>query len=340
MKQSHLLLTTEATPELQDVERAYRIKERCDTVLAAFNQPALDPYHVFRSHLATTGDHVSNREASHRAALDLLLGGLSALHMGGLGALSATHVPEAVRLDWASFLEAEPIRAYYEQHYPFAPPLLIRASFRNELPPSYRVQWCRELDQEAFLSSYRQFLHLDAHFVASDVIGDFLELIDDFYVRGDHLEDFSAALKSPSRLVRWLGAKDDRWRLIEAMASFFDFAQDLDGFLSELRLPILRGHIWLHYAYWFGVGGARMIDVANWLRESAAHIQEASSNRTAETLLVALKRLADPTCYASELLTLTEDILSPWRTATNIDLRFRLTMRRRWTDDKGEEEPA
>lgn len=55
------------------------------------------------------------------------------------------------------------------------------------------------------------------------------------------------------------------------MASFYEFALDLDQYLAALEFPMLRGHVWLHFAYWFGNGGARMEEVALWLQNAVAH---------------------------------------------------------------------
>ncbi|WKL39115.1 hypothetical protein Q1M64_06010 (plasmid) [Sinorhizobium meliloti] len=126
--------------------------------------------------------------------------------------------------------------AYYERHYPFAPPLLLRAAGDRRLPDTYRSQWQAELEQEGFDAAYRQFLHLNARFISNDVIGYFIELLDDFYVFDTHIDEFRRVLEQPARLGGWL-TRPDRWQLLEGMASFYEFALDLDQYLAALEFP-------------------------------------------------------------------------------------------------------
>ncbi|MBD9541305.1 hypothetical protein IB276_17765 [Ensifer sp. ENS04] len=316
-------LTSNATVLLRDVERAHAVGENIATLEPVFSkekQPdgrgPIDPARVFRSHREDRHDKIRKQEGRWREALDLLLGGLSALHIGGLQANDAEvwRDPES-RSVW-NWLCHPAVVAYYERHYPFAPPLLIRAAGEGRLPEAYRAQWQTELAQDGFAAAYRQFLHLNARFIADDVIGHFIALLDDFRVFGTRLDDFRQVLEQPRQLEEWL-AQEARWKLLDGMASFYEFTLDLDGYLASLEFPVLRGHVWLHFAYWLGNGGSRMEEVALWLQNDAAHIAAYKPIAGAE-LSGALARLRDPKQYPEALIVQTADLLRPWLESSGV----------------------
>ncbi|HEV2746379.1 MAG TPA: hypothetical protein VGW34_03665 [Allosphingosinicella sp.] len=220
-------------------------------------------------------------------------------------------------------LEQVAVRRYTEKHYPYAPPILVRLSLSSDLPECYCRAWAEELEDPRFEDLYRRFLHLNARFIANDVIGDFIELLDDFYVRGDHLEDLCWALESPQRLKRWLEQGEHRWHLLDGMQSFFNIAEELDVLLRETQLPILRGHIWLHFAYWFGSGGKRMVEVAHWLAEAAKAVEGPESDQSAMDLIAALERLRDPNGYPYAVLQQASEALSTWLSSSGLGRRLR-----------------
>lgn len=304
---------------LEDVARAYALEDHVQKVCEVFEPDnGLKPRKVFRSHVAEWGDVVVEPDVGYRMEADLLLGSLSALHMAGFEHSSR---PFPVRATIRSLLEEDALRAYYEKHYPYAPPILVRATMRRELP-GYWQAWIDELKNEAFIDSYRRFLHLDARFIADDVIGDFIALLDDYYVGNDHISDLSAALEDPAKLRSWL-SQEERWRLIEGMESFFEFAIDLDDFLRDTQLPILRGHAWLHFAYWFGSGGKRMLEVAKMLSLAAKRVEGPESDETAAGLIDALERLRDPNGYPAEVISLAEEPLEPWLKNSGVGKRWK-----------------
>lgn len=318
-----LFLTAQAVPLLQDVERAYSIKPNAEFVTEVWENSKLDPKQVFRSHEARKDDVVEEPDVSYRVALDLLFGGLSALHTGGLGATENRQHSEPGKSAIRRLLEQNAVRKYTEKHYPYAPPILVRLSISGELPEIYRQAWAKELADERFEASYRRFLHLDARFIANDVIGEFIELLDDFFVRGDHLSDLCWALGSPKRLNRWVNEAEHRWQLLEGMESFFQIGHDLDALLRDVDLPVLRGHIWLHFAYWFGSGGKRMVQVAKWLADAARTVEGRESDETAAALIQALERLRDPNDYPAEVLQLGGDRLEPWLRSSGVGRRLK-----------------
>jgi hypothetical protein len=310
---TELLLTAAAPEFLQDVERAYRVAKRAAKVSGAFDpRMRMDPKKVFRSHMARKGDYIVEPDVSYRNALDLLLGGLSALHAGGLGAGPERDFSDSGGKAILALLSEPAIRDYYEKHYPFAPPTLVRHCAAGTLASQYCDTWAQELGDERFDGLYRQFLHLDARFIADDVIGDFLALLDDYYVYGEHLEDVSGVLRKPERLKKWLEEDEDRWRLLEGMESFYEFALDLDAFLQRADLPFLRGHAWLHFAYWFGSGGSRMLQVAGWLAHAAAKVDGNETDETAASVIAALERLRRADTYALPVLLMTDNLLERW----------------------------
>jgi hypothetical protein len=168
---TEICLTRNATSLLRDVEHAYAVGEKVAGLKPVFSQGAIDPFRVFRSHRVIANDIVEGEDVVWREQLDLLLGALSALHIGGLQAEGAEiwRDPEG-QFVWELLCHPAVI-AYYERHYPFAPPLLLRAAGDRRLPDTYRSQWQAELEQEGFDAAYRQFLHLNSlHFQRCDWI--------------------------------------------------------------------------------------------------------------------------------------------------------------------------
>ena len=317
---SELFLTAHDSLLLRDVERAYSIEQKIAELELVFRLESIDPFKVFRSHLARASDVVTGRDVIWREQLDLLLGALSALHAGGLSAGAKVRWSDARGQFIWEILCHPAVAAYYEQHYPLAPPLLVRAAGEERLPDRYLSQWGEEIAHPDFDSAYRKFLHLDARFRANDVIGHFLELLDDFFVFGTHLSEFEWVLEQPSRLPHWLKKVPDRWQILEGMASFYEFAIDLNEYLSGLDLPILRGHVWLHFAYWFGVGGKRMDEVAHWVQAAATDPLNGYSAR--DELAEALIHLRDPKRYPLTLIELTREVLSPWLASSGLSERL------------------
>lgn len=148
------------------------------------------------------------------------------------------------------------------------------------------------------------------------MIGYFIELLDGFYVFDTRIDEFRRVLEQPARLGGWL-TRPDRWQLLEGMASFYEFALDLDQYLAALEFPMLRGHVWLHFAYWFGNGGARMEEVALWLQNAVAHAAEDESIDGAE-LGEALARLRAPQRYPLVLIEQTAEVLGPWLESSGV----------------------
>lgn len=313
-------LTSHATDLLRDVERAYAVREKVDNLEPVLRLSKVNPYEVFRSHLLAPNDEITGKDLEWRAELDLLLGALSALHAGGLEARipRGQHKPDGLFI-W-ELLCHPAVSAYYEKHYPLAPPLLVRAAGEGSLPDKYRQLWQKELDQKGFVDAYRQFLHLDARFIANDVIGHFIELMDDFYVFDTHISEFRDVLQQPALLRLWLD-RPDRWQLLEGMASFYEFALDLDRYLATVTFPMLRGHVWLHFAYWFGNGGVRMQEVALWLKAGIA-LAPAQDSVGDIGLADALQRLRNPHFYPLALIEQTAGVLGPWLQSTGVGIQL------------------
>jgi hypothetical protein len=320
---SELIVSQAASPLLRDVERAYAIGDKVAALGEVFAGGAVEPFEVFRWHLEKPWDVVSGQDVVWREEMDLLLSALSALHIGGL---QAAGVPIGKECDdnpvWHMLCHPA-VTAYYEKHYPLAPPLLVRAAGEGRLPSVYSALWQGELAHDGFVAAYRQFLHLDARFIANNVIGDFIALLDDYIVAETHIELFRRVLEDPERLKKWL-AEPGRWELLEGMESFYEFAIDLDAFLAGLSFPILRGHVWLHFAYWFGNGGERMEAVAQWLESAAAKAQDDETGYSTE-LGEALTRLRDPMRYPIALIAHTADVLEPWLESSGVGAQLSAT---------------
>jgi hypothetical protein len=306
---------------LDEVSRSYRIAKRLKDVEKVLDGRAgLKPEKVFRSHLTKDDDIIEQPDITYRVSLDLLLGGLSALHIGGLNATPKDRLNDAVCERIGRLLEHRAIHAYYVRYYPYAPPILVSRGIAGQLPDRYIRGWQDELDRPGFNGSYRRFLTLDARFIANTVIGDFIELLDDYVVGDVHITDLRWALAKPERLKKWL-RKRSHLRLVDGMQSFLAFAHDLDAFLSTLaEWPVLRGHVWLHFAYWFGTGGDRMVQVAEWLQDAVAQTHSEYADGSADQLRRALIRLRDASGYPAEILAMLDRPLAEWRQSADLNV--------------------
>lgn len=83
---TEICLTRNATSLLRDVEHAYAVGEKVAGLKPVISQGAIDPFRVFRSHRVIANDIVEGEDVVWREQLDLLLGALSAVHIGGLQA--------------------------------------------------------------------------------------------------------------------------------------------------------------------------------------------------------------------------------------------------------------
>lgn len=316
---NELVFTGDAHPHLQDVERAYAIEERLASVINGISKRDAKLSWVFRDHTANENDVIVEPDVTIRSNFDLLLGAISALHIGGLGSSRRDNPLGVHRLGAGALLSNADVQRYYESYYPCAMPILARHALWDDLPAAYKKAWKSELKSDAFEKSYRSFLHLDARFVANGALGDFLALLDDYFVGGEHITDLIEALKSPQALAAWLEAEsaetqvgEARWQIIEGMSSFYEFALDLDEYLESGLPPLLRGHVWLHFAYWFGKGGERMTDVSEWLAKVTRQVGTELLDTSVSELGACLSRLRDPFLQAGKVFDLSQDILDPW----------------------------
>ncbi|WP_066808964.1 hypothetical protein [Sphingomonas asaccharolytica] len=266
-----MIATSSATPLGSDVAdqiaHRYRLADRMRRALKMLDRD--DVGHLLRSHLDET---IEWNEIKKRENLDELLAGLSLLHIAGLDRRDDLAGVGLRLSDVLKLLDHPSVARYFEDTYPFAPPVLLRESFENPACNSYLEHLAEERAAEGWLTAFRQFLNLDAAFNASDPLELFLGLLDSYVIYGFDLDDLKRALCDEERMRRLLSRKRGR-RVLEGLQDFFEFSEDLDEALAHWdRFPLFAGLVWLHYGYWYGAGGQRMRDVASWLESTIEQI--------------------------------------------------------------------
>lgn len=307
----------------QIVER-YAVQQRLGRVLGLIDSKEIKVQ--LRSHLEKP---IFSSEIPARENLDELLAGLAVLHISGVD--SADDLEElGVSADAVlGVVRNQHVKRYYEKHYPFAGPILLRESLEGN--QRYCAQLIREQVHPTWTSSVSAFLLLDAVFKALGPMQDFLSLLDGFEVKGVRLEHLYSAVGSKLLMRRWLRS-GKRTQILVGMQDFFSFSEQLDTLLAQsAETPLLRGQVWLHFGYWYGGGGERMRSVASRIAESLKELvaEDAEEAKVAvaradlqphyEKLRVILERLTGPT-YPQALFSTFPDELGRWMRSAQVAL--------------------
>lgn len=313
-----LLLLLLRDPLLQEVAGSYRLNSHIASVRRVLSERSkMDPDEVFRAHWKDETDVVEQPDVGFRVHLDQLLGAISALHIGGFGSTATEDPSKSEMRELLSVLEHSAVKRYYLEFYPYAPPVLAVLSWLGKVPDSYSRRRRQEQSENDWEAHYRSFLHLDAKFTARSKMSDFLDLIDDYEVNGIWLEDLCEAFSSPRRLERFARRRTNL-NMLEGLDAFLMFSRELDSYLASLDgLPILRGHVWLHFAYWYGNGGEHMRDVVGWVWDAVleASREAKQTDRISEIASESrdcIQRLSDPLLYPEKLFRLVDGALAEW----------------------------
>jgi hypothetical protein len=306
-------------PLLHEVARSHDLDKHVAAVRRVLSPRSKHiPEKVFRWHRATWDDVIEQPDIGYRVHLDELLSALSALNAGGLNSGLNKSLPLKALAPLREILTHSAVQPYYERYYPYAPPILVLDVWDDRLDEAYKRQWRLEQRKKDWETHYRGFLHLDAKFAARSKMTDFLDLLDEYSVDGIWLEDLREGLRTPETLRRFLGVSGN-FKIIEGLDAFLAFSNELDRYLAALDdLPVLRGHVWLHFAYWYGNGGDQMRDVADWLWKSVSRSAPGDGSAPSRTIELGLqtremiKRVADPFLYPRELFELAPKSLGLW----------------------------
>lgn len=303
------------------IAHRYRLAERMERawrMLAKVNAGEL-----LRSHLERT---IRGSEVEHRENLDELLAGLSVLHIAGFDR------PEVMgdlgfSLEEIAELLAHPaVARYFELHYPYAPPILLRESIVDPGGAQYMARMALERQSDGWSTAFGQFMLVDAAFNAPGPLEDFLGLLDGYTINGIDLGDLDAAFRSPSLMQVLLEHETGR-SIVEGLQDFLEFSLDLDGALTAWkRFPLFSGLVWLHYGYWYGAGGLRMREVAQWVEATITRVRLADeeleagdeSLKRARRLHYAVKRLISLRKYPKAVIAECRMPLAPWLEAVDI----------------------
>lgn len=298
----------------KELSGRYELPKRAEQLQKLLRRAPEKVEWVLRSHI---GAPVYHDDALERDNLDEYLAGLSLVHIIGYPAEEY----EALGLDrdmvsWQ--LDNRSVRRFFEKHYPTAVSVLLRAQLTGELRESYLHQLWAEQHRSEWADCVRQFLALDATFLIPGAMNDFVSLLDDYRVHHLWRSDLKWALEKPKRLAAFLEDPNGR-QLIEGMQAFFEFSDDLDDLLGSMNeIPMTRGLMWLHFGYWYGAGGERMRDVAEWVEQCIEHTTDAEARLDAFDLRAAFERLTDFGGYPAKLLQSNHDVLARWLKHANV----------------------
>ena len=251
------------------IAHRYQLPERMERALRMIEHGPTRK--LLRSHLDRT---VSGKEIKERDNLDELLAGISILHIGGL---DTPQVLQSIGInadEVLDLLEHPDVARYFESYYPYAPPVLARAAYRDVGASEYVRRLAIERHGKSWTAVFDRFLLLDASFNAPGPLEDFLAILDDYTIRDFDISDLEKAFRSEKQMARFLGHRMGRW-LAEGLQDFLEFSDDLDSFLASCEdAPIFRGLVWLNYGYWYGAGGERIRQVSRWMIETLNKLVE------------------------------------------------------------------
>lgn len=265
---------------------------------------------LLRSHLDRT---IEWEEIKERDNLDELLACLSVLHISGFDTRESLEGLGVAVDDLLDLLEHPDVARYFEAYYPFAPPVLLRASYVDRDTLDYVERLAHERQKAGWVASFQQFLALDAVFNAPGPLKDFLGVLDDYTIDDFDLADIRKALRSRQQMRRFLGHRMGR-RLVEGLQDFYDFSEDLDAFLASCTdYPLFRGLVWLNYGYWYGAGGDQMSEVVRWIFDALVKLPDPDADPgRIEHFRSIIERLTDLRAYPNEVLTLCAPQLERW----------------------------
>lgn len=265
---------------------------------------------LLRSHLDGT---IEWEEIKERDNLDELLACLSVLHVSGFDTRDTLKSLDVEVEDLLDLLEHPDVARYFEAYYPFAPPILVRASYSDREAVEYVERLAHERQQAGWSAAFQQFLALDAVFNATGPLEDFLGVMDDYTIHDFDLADIRKALHSRPQMRRFLSHKMGR-RLTEGLQDFYDFSEDLDSFLASCAdYPMFRGLVWLNYGYWYGAGGDRMSEVVRWIFDALTkHPDPVADPSRMEHFRSIIERLTDLRGYPNEVLKACAPQLERW----------------------------
>ena len=154
-----------------------------------------------------------------------------------------------------AILDCEPVRRYYEEHYP----LVLPYAFRCRLSGALALR-----DQpvgDSAIPLFQDFLSLDLAVKKDPDLGIFLRLLDGFYFDNVSLRDVVAAVKDPDiYMMRAATHPQDRDLIDRALVGFrrlLRVLSKLDSILTQcadLGLPLVCSGMWHHYSYWLSGG--------------------------------------------------------------------------------------
>ncbi|HVW10190.1 MAG TPA: hypothetical protein VHC90_16500 [Bryobacteraceae bacterium] len=168
-------------------------------------------------------------------------------------AIIAGYVPgdlgQDVRETAKVFLNREPVRLYYEKHYPVFLPSLLRLHVNGEisLPQSPSdVAW----------GGFQWFVRFSGRFDKDRNLEAFLRLLDGFQYGDFNISTFIAGLDNPaealSGIVKPVDLMNRRDRAVLGMLRFMTFCREFAPALDAMsEAPLTQSACWFYYAYWF-----------------------------------------------------------------------------------------
>jgi len=208
-------------------------------------------------------------EIEIREALDKTLELVGCLEVISVASGCIPELPHPLSEQLATILQAKSVKAFYQQHFPTALPVLFSARLEPERgsPKTGFLNFQRAAARESKTDAENRnagiilsFLEIDRRFSRGKALGVFLSLLDEFSYDGDFdLDELLKLLDDPDefarRVLRRKGSSLKR-QALQGLEDFLEFCVDIERLLTRLEdRPLLRAAIWLNYGYWFGTGG-------------------------------------------------------------------------------------
>jgi hypothetical protein len=236
--QQHLDFLWPTLQSREEVQAADRLcQDMDDAALAQLLRPHRD------------GERFTLQENEKRQTFDNALQSYCLLTVAIIAGYVPADLGRSVRETARAFLNREPVRIYYEKHYPVFLPSLLRLHVNGEIVLPQQpgnVAW----------GSFQWFVRFSGRFDKDPNLAAFLRLLDGFQYGDFNISSFLASLDNPedalAGIVKPVDLMNRRDRAVLGMLRFMTFCREFAPALDAMsEAPLTQSACWFYYAYWF-----------------------------------------------------------------------------------------
>lgn len=204
----------------------------------------------YRTHKLEGNEVKTREEIQARREMDDWLGEVSLIYLAGLCGYSQRLADSPHKDEILKILDHPSLRPYYEQHYPIAPPCLLRLELTG----------VSRLESPSAPGAFEVFVNMNERFRSDEDLMRFLDYLDGFWYVGATkrigIHTVVGAFSNPDRVVEALMKPRPEVTVLDSgiigLLRFATFSTDLIQFLRICQpAPILQSAFWFFYAFWY-----------------------------------------------------------------------------------------